>query len=655
MVSLNELQIPATPDISLEIVLAEAEKAAAVFNIPISLAKVTNNGIVALKAAGAMNKKKIKIEFYAKQKGPQINFKMNHNLNLKKILKASEPRDISSDEDDSAIFMRFWDQLLQGLGLEGRTDIGTPKVWDSASKATSLKPKAINDTSAGSFKPRAIEPQNVSAVKPINPATPARAAKPVSVAKPAKISTTQSKSSKSQMISLEQFIIPESGKVSLESIQKELESTLSRLDISVLDSKIMKNGIVAIKAAGAVNRKKIKIDFYAKQKGFQFLCKMNHNFNLSKTLEVDEPRDIDADVDDSALFLQFWDVFLQRVGLLGRTDIGTPRNWGNAQKSQVGDAQSRSSARKSNKKQGSGPTSPKRSTILNKPIPKMPSLSVTCYKCGWIYSSGRSNGCTMCGASMLLTEEELIKALEDFVDLQGVYIEPKEAKNFIRGFKKNYKELPSLKDLWTAAVQLGRIDEMDDDEIKRVEDERKRKEELKLKERMKQIQDKKLAAKRLKEKERLDKETEERKRKEQERLKKQQPKPKRQASKAWKICPSCSTQNPTDSKFCLECGNLLGDAGAAQPTPQAQPAPRPVAQPRPVANPQPAAQPRPVSQPRPVANPQPAAQPPSRPTPAFKPAFSPATKNNQDEDSSPKPKRKPSAAGMIASLKNEDE
>lgn len=161
----------------------------------------------------------------------------------------------------------------------------------------------------------------------------------------------------------------------------------------------------------------------------------------------------------------------------------------------------------------------------------------------------------MCGAAILLGEDALIKFLAEYVDRQGLTIDPKEAKEFIVAYKKNYKKLPSLDDLWNAAVQLAKLESMNEAQLKKAQQEKSQREKLNLQGEMERLKDKKL-------KEKEDIEAEKRRQEELKKAAEIERKRLEAEAKAAKMvqiitCKKCGVKNPSDSKFCLECGGKL--------------------------------------------------------------------------------------------------
>jgi uncharacterized OB-fold protein len=179
-------------------------------------------------------------------------------------------------------------------------------------------------------------------------------------------------------------------------------------------------------------------------------------------------------------------------------------------------------------------------------------IQYTCKKCGWIYSS-RNDACPMCAAPMQLSEKDLIRAFIKFAELRGTAIAGEDAMEFLKAFKKNNKRYPNLTDLWGAATQLAKLDSMTEEQMKKMEKERKQKGELKAQmEKMKSQKEVELAEAKRKHLEELKmKEDADRRKAAQDALMKAEEK-KKEAK-----CPSCGAPNPGDSKFCMECGSKL--------------------------------------------------------------------------------------------------
>lgn len=183
--------------------------------------------------------------------------------------------------------------------------------------------------------------------------------------------------------------------------------------------------------------------------------------------------------------------------------------------------------------------------------PTLKTIQYTCKKCGWTYSS-RNKSCPMCGAAMDLSEKDLVAAMEKFADVRGTYISREDAFGFLRAFKKKQNRNPTLDDLWNAATHLAKMDTMTEEQLKKIEREKKQKSDIKAQmEKMKAQKEKEIA--------------EARQRALEEAQRRQEEDKKRQAEEAQKaklrpvdlICPKCQSKNPLDSKFCMECGELL--------------------------------------------------------------------------------------------------
>jgi hypothetical protein len=107
------------------------DKRMAVFQLPLESSEIWESGILAVKSSGTYLNRKIKLEFFAKIKENQVVMKLNNNLNLKLFLEVLEPRMIPVNDSDCAVFLQFWDTIMQDLGLEGRIDIGKPILWET--------------------------------------------------------------------------------------------------------------------------------------------------------------------------------------------------------------------------------------------------------------------------------------------------------------------------------------------------------------------------------------------------------------------------------------------------------------------------------------------------------------------------------------------
>ncbi|MHA1731723.1 MAG: zinc ribbon domain-containing protein [Promethearchaeota archaeon] len=86
---------------------------------------------------------------------------------------------------------------------------------------------------------------------------------------------------------------------------------------------------------------------------------------------------------------------------------------------------------------------------------------ITCKKCGWSFSN-KNAACPSCGTPVgFMTPREMVEVLQFYVDLKGLYISPKESKEFIKEFKKKNRKWPTELDLATMAenyLRLTRID-----------------------------------------------------------------------------------------------------------------------------------------------------------------------------------------------------
>jgi hypothetical protein len=102
---------------------------------------------------------------------------------------------------------------------------------------------------------------------------------------------------------------------------------LVNLRVQIKKSEIWKNGIYALKAEGDYQKRKIKLEFYAKKEATNMILRLKNNYKLSALGMMPEARDNAINFDDCQIFLKFWDTILQEVGLPGRDDLGTPRNW----------------------------------------------------------------------------------------------------------------------------------------------------------------------------------------------------------------------------------------------------------------------------------------------------------------------------------------
>ncbi len=182
-------------------------------------------------------------------------------------------------------------------------------------------------------------------------------------------------------------------------------------------------------------------------------------------------------------------------------------------------------------------------------------VSVTCQRCGWLLLANpddKQTFCPMCGTQLQIGEKTLVKILAEYIDRQGLYVDDEEAENFIKSYKKNYKKLPTLMELWNASIQYAKIQDMSKKELKEFEKKQREKEE-------KQAMEIKAQMLKIKEQKKQQLEEEKRKKEEEERKKKEEEEKKKAAKEKAKflICSECGEKNPLDSKFCLECGAKL--------------------------------------------------------------------------------------------------
>lgn len=202
---------------------------------------------------------------------------------------------------------------------------------------------------------------------------------------------------------------------------------------------------------------------------------------------------------------------------------------------------------------GTAPMKKEAGVVDMRTLDMLKTVQITCHKCKWLYSS-RNDVCPMCGASMILSEEDLIKFFLEYVDRQGIYLNKGDAINFMKEYKKTYKKLPDLKELWDTAEKIAKLEKMSENDLKKLQKDKRDKEKLDLKSEMERLKDKKLQERRAIEEEKRQKEEAEKLIKEAERKKKEA----EIAAKAGGVpCPKCKTKNPPDSKFCLECGQIL--------------------------------------------------------------------------------------------------
>ena len=162
--------------------------------------------------------------------------------------------------------------------------------------------------------------------------------------------------------------------------------------------------------------------------------------------------------------------------------------------------------------------------------------------------------CPMCNTRLQLSEAVLVATLQDYIERQGLWVSEVEAQEFIDSYKKEYKKLPLLSELWAASKEFAKIEAMDKKQLKAYE----QKQEEKRKEQEREIKMKML---KLKAEKKEELERQEREREMELEAQRKIEAAKRQAQKLrpkFVSCPSCGEKNPLDSKFCLECGTPLG-------------------------------------------------------------------------------------------------
>ena len=172
----NDYSIPCQ-GITLEKIKEIVDKNIKIFNIPIGSSEVWPNGIVAVKGEGSFQNRKIKFEFFAKIEKSDLKLKFNNNFNIKAIMALPEPRDSPSKENDCAIFLQFWDGLLQDMGWGGRLDIGKPRSPKMVSKTPPMAP-AKSPSPPSSVKPPSALIKQESVPQPVKTAAPP--SKPIS-------------------------------------------------------------------------------------------------------------------------------------------------------------------------------------------------------------------------------------------------------------------------------------------------------------------------------------------------------------------------------------------------------------------------------------------------------------------------------------------
>jgi uncharacterized OB-fold protein len=183
---------------------------------------------------------------------------------------------------------------------------------------------------------------------------------------------------------------------------------------------------------------------------------------------------------------------------------------------------------------------------------RLKQIHYVCKKCGWTFSS-RNEYCPMCGVPMKLSDKELVDAFQQFIDLNGSYITRDDAFGFIKAYRKSHRMDPALNDLWNAAKQLAKLDEMSEDQLKKLEKEKKEKGEIKAKmDKMREQKEKELLEQRKLELKQSKLAEEEEKRRQAEESA-ERAKMKGVKSK----CRACGAENPADSRFCLECGSKM--------------------------------------------------------------------------------------------------
>jgi hypothetical protein len=129
-----------------------------------------------------------------------------------------------------------------------------------------------------------------------------------------------------ELMNVNQYKVQIQPNITMDRIKTAVENRLLIFEgLKVGRSEITGNGIVAVKAEGNFKNRNIKIVFYAREKEGQILMKIDHNLDLTEITKLPEPRTSISD--DSASFLEFWDMVLQDLMYEGRTDIGKPRRW----------------------------------------------------------------------------------------------------------------------------------------------------------------------------------------------------------------------------------------------------------------------------------------------------------------------------------------
>jgi hypothetical protein len=155
--------IPLRPNLTSHTIKEIVEKRfPVVFKIGIKKSEIWKNGIYALKGEGLYQGQKIKIEFYAKYETTHFTLRVKSNLNISALSTAIEPRQSPINSNDCQIYIKFWDLILQDLGLPGRTDIGIPINWD----------QDVSTSNIGGGAPAYITQPSVPVINHRNPLNP---------------------------------------------------------------------------------------------------------------------------------------------------------------------------------------------------------------------------------------------------------------------------------------------------------------------------------------------------------------------------------------------------------------------------------------------------------------------------------------------------
>lgn len=151
-----------------------------------------------------------------------------------------------------------------------------------------------------------------------------------------------------------------------------------------------------------------------------------------------------------------------------------------------------------------------------------------CQDCGWAYSLQRNQTCPMCDTAPELDKKFIRETLQEYARRKGIFLKKRTCKKLIGEFEEHYGRLPSFKEVWSLAdkavvqVKEGKDVSLDVRIQKKVQ-------KMKKKEQAKVQRKKELAKKR-----------------------------KTSETKEEVVqCSECGHENPSDSKFCLECGNKL--------------------------------------------------------------------------------------------------